>query len=284
MTPANTATPPAPEELDALLRLLDDETPEVRSQVSERLSHCGGDISEWLAEHPRDIEAPERELLTRLLGPARRDRLESEWLAPTGGSLALREDWDRFEALLRTLSDFLHDGITVRQPLSDALDLLAEEAAGADATSAIKLRHHLFEEKRLVANSDGLEDPRNSDLAWAIADGRSNPLGLCIIFILTGRRLDLEIEPVNFPGHFLSRIFEEGYPIIVDCFDKGRLHLQSTLLESPELGKAERRILTQASHPGTMLVRLLNNLESALQSAGREDDRLLIRKLRDTLN
>jgi regulator of sirC expression with transglutaminase-like and TPR domain len=277
------AVPPAPEELDALLRLLDDETPEVRSRVAERLALCGGDISEWLATWPRTLSAGEKSVLAGLLSPPRRETLEREWLVPTGGAPALREDWESFEALLRAISDFLHDGITIRQPLSDALDLLAEEADEGGVASANDLRAFLFEGDRLAGNRDDFDDPRNSDLAWSIAEGRSNPLGLCLVFMLVARRLELVVEAVNFPGHFLCRIHEDGYPVIVDCFEHGRLHLQSTLLESPDFGRAERNILCQTADPGTVLLRLLNNLSGALGGAGRKDDARLIRKLRATL-
>lgn len=283
LTSSPSEVPPAPEELDALLRLLDDETPEVRTRVAERLALCGGDISEWLATHPRALSPTEKKVLAGMLGPARRKGLEREWLVPTGGAVALREDWESFEALLRVLSDFLHDGITLRQPLSDALDLLAEEADESGVGSANDLRAFLFEGGRLVGNQDEYEDPRNSDLAWSVAEGRSNPLGLCVIFALVARRMDLVVESVNFPGHFLCRIYEDGYPIIIDCFDHGRLHLQATLLESPDLGRAERSILRETADPGTVLSRLLNNLVGALGKAGRAEDARLIRKLRKTL-
>ena len=272
--------PPAPEELSALLRLLDDETPEVRSRVAGRLALCGGDLSEFLSTHPRGLSASERDVLVELLRPARRKALERDWLVPTGGAAALREDWDAFEALLRTISDFLHDGITIRQPLSDALDLLAEEAEERGVATSNDLRAFLFEDGRLAGNETEYDDPRNSDLAWVIAEGRSNPLGLALVFILVARRLDLVVEAVNFPGHFLCRIYEDGFPIIIDCFDHGRMHLQASLLEDPEMGRAERSILRQTADPGTVLLRLLNNLVAALEGEGRDDDARLVRKLR----
>jgi hypothetical protein len=277
------AVPPAPEELDALLRLLDDETPEVRARVAERLALCGGDISEWLATHPRPLNGSEKSVLAGLLSPPRRETLEREWLAPTGGATALREDWEAFEAMLRVISDFLHDGISLRQPLSDALDLLAEEADESGIASANDLRAFLFEGGRLKGNQAEYDDPRNSDLAWSIAEGRSNPLGLGLVFILVARRLDLVVEAVNFPGHFLCRIYEDGYPVIIDCFDRGRLHLQATLLEDPELGRNQKTMLRQNADLGTLMLRLLNNLVSALQGAGRTEDARLVRKLRATL-
>lgn len=277
------AAPPAPGELEALLRLLDDETPAVRERVAQRFALCGGDISEWLATQPRVLSRQEKVLLAEMLSPPRREMLAREWIAPTGGAAALQEDWETFEALLRTLSDFLHDGISLRQPLSDALDLLAEEAGDEGVTSANELRKFLFDGTRLTGNQEAYYDPRNSDLAWGIAEGRSNPLGLCLIFMLVGRRLNIEVEGVNFPGHFMCRIFEDGYPLIIDCFDQGRLHLQSTLLESPELSRAQRTLLRQSADPGTILLRLLNNLGQSLEQAARDEDAKLVKELQATL-
>ncbi len=275
--------PPAPEELAALLRLLDDDTPEVRNGVADRLALCGGDISEWLAAQPLSLSDGEKSILARLLGPSRRRTLEREWQVPSGGAAALREDWESFEAILRMVSDFLHDGITMRQPLSDALDLLAEEAEQVGVLTENDLRDFLFGGGRLSGNQEDGGDPRNSDLAWVIAEGKSNPLGLCVVYILVARRMDLVVEAVNFPGHFLCRIHEDGYPLIIDCFDHGRVHLLSSLLESPDLGRAERNILRETADPGTILVRLFNNLVAALETAGRTEDVRLVRKLRATL-
>ena len=278
------AEPPAIEELDALLRLLDDDTPAVRERVAERLSHCSGDLSEWLSTRPQALSRKEQGLLEQMLSPSRRKSLTRDWVVPTGGAGALQEDWESFEALLRTLSDFLHDGITLRQPLSDALDLLAEEAAEEGVITENDLRAFLFESGRLEGNREDYYDPRNSDLAWSIAEGRSNPLGLCLVFILVSRRMGLDIEGVNFPGHFLSRIFDDGHPLIVDCFDHGRIHLQATLIENgTELTRQQRSTLRESAGPGTILMRLLNNLTSSLEHAGRKDDALLIETLYKTL-
>ena len=277
------AAPPAPGELEALLRLLDDETPSVRERVAARLALCGGDISEWFATQSRALSRQEQRLLVEMLSPPRREILAREWIAPTGGAAALQEDWESFEALLRSLSDFLHDGISLRQPLSDALDLLAEEASDDGVTTANELRKYLFDGTRLTGNQQEYQDPRNSDLAWSIAEGRSNPLGLCLIFMLVGRRLNFEIEGVNFPGHFMCRIYEDGYPLIIDCFENGQLHVQFTLLESPDLSRSQRSVLRQSVGPGTILLRLLNNLYQSLDQAARDKDAQLIKQLQATL-
>ncbi|MBC7979315.1 MAG: hypothetical protein H7Y36_01985, partial [Armatimonadetes bacterium] len=73
---------PDPKELAALLRLLDDETPEVRFVVTERLSEYGGDLSEFLPDVDRTLSGSEKAILTEILRPARRETLRSEWLTP----------------------------------------------------------------------------------------------------------------------------------------------------------------------------------------------------------
>lgn len=283
MNPLTDEAAPVRAELEALLRLLDDETPEVRRSVAARLARCGGDISEWLATREIPLTRDERVLLSRMLSPSRRGTLALEWVAPSGGAAAMGEDWEGFEAMLRLLSDFLHDGISIRQPLSDALDLLAEEAAEHDVFSEDDLRVFLFEEARYVGNQLEGDDPCNFDLAWSLEAGRSNSLGLGLIFLLVARRIGLEVEGVDFPEHFLCRIFEDGQPLIVDCFDHGKLHLQSALMENPELGRKEKAVLRRTADPGTLMLRLLNDLESELEEADRGEDAGLIRRLRGSL-
>ena len=274
---------PGPQELEALLRLLDDDTPAVREKIEERLTASGGDISEYLASRENRLSKEDERLLSELLQEGRRQRLHADWETPSSGALGLREDWERFESMLRVLSDFLHDGITCRQSLSDALDLIADEARDKGIADADQLRDHLFKQGLLRGNHKGYDDPRNSDLSWCILEGKSNPIGLGVLFTLIARRLDLVVEPVPFPQHFLCRIYEGGRPMIVDCFNRGQLHPQEELLKNPDLSEAERHSLKRVADPGSTLVRILNNLHSALMIADREEDAELIAQLRQSL-
>lgn len=276
--------PPTSEELDALLRLLDDDTPEVRERVAQRFALCGGDLSDWLASAPRQLSSKEKSVLSQLLGVARREMLEREWSVPSGGAAALTEDWETLESMLRLISDFLHDGITMRQSLSDALDLLVEEAWEHPVVSACELGGFLFGNERFVAADDGEGDPSYCDLAWVLAEGRSHSLGLCLIFLLVGQRMEFDVEIVDYPGRFLCRIHEEGHSVIVDCVDGGQLHLQSALLADVEITREGRERLRGSVAPGSLLCLWLDELTEALCCAGRDEDAELIQRLRDTLD
>lgn len=280
-----TGSIPASSELIALLRLLDDETPEVRQFVKARLEESNGDLSESLIELGWDGSAEDDELLSQLLLPARRATLRREWIVPSAGVHGLGDDWDLLEHLLRLLSDFLHDGVTLRQSLPDSLDLLAEEVeeSGADDLEE-SLRAFLFSGGRFRGNKESYYDPRNSDLSFAIATGTSNPIGLCLIYILVARRLGLEVSGVSFPGHFLCRIQDEGEVVIVDCFDRGARHpLESLLAAHPELDREQRVALSLPATPGVILNRVLLNLASSFAGLKQDEDRDLISELRSTL-
>lgn len=271
-------------EIDALVRLLDDETPLVRERVAARLASSGGDLSGWFAAHPRSLTPKERDLLMDMLRPPRRESLLAHWVVPDRGAEDLELDWDQFEALLTVLSEFLHDGITSRVPLASALDHLAAAAVAAEVTDEMALRKFLFVTWEFKGNKESYHDPRNSDLAWSIAERRSNPIGLCLIYILVARRLGLHVEGISFPGHFLCRVFQEGFPLIIDCFDAGQIHLQATLLErESDLTRQQRAQLRKSAAPATILVRVLNNLTACLQTADLDQDAQLIQRLRATL-
>lgn len=278
------ALPPDSKELSALLRLLDDDTPEVRSVVAGRLAEVGGDLSEILPGMVRSLSGRDKQLLAAMLLPARRKTLRDEWLTPRFGTAGLGDDWELFESQLRLISDFLHDGLSLRQPLSDALDLLAEEAQEDGVAGPNDLRVFLFERKRLGPNVANYYDPRNSDLAWCLFEGVSNPIGLGVIYMLTGQRLGLEIEGICFPGHFLCRIHEDGYPLIVDCYDKGCIHSQNVLTDpTNDLNREQRRALEGSADLGSILLRVLNNLIDTFIRQGREEDAALITEMRDSM-
>ncbi len=272
---------PTTTEFESLVRLLDDETPQVRNVIAAKLRDYGGDVSEVLAECQHPLTDQERTLLSHLLRPSREEELLREWYVPAGGWMAMEDDWEGLEGCLRQLSDYLHDGVTLRPSLSDTLDLLAEESAPIVEEAGIEgLRLFLFESGKLSGNSEHYNDPRNADLAWSISNGRSNPIGLALIFLLVARRHDLAAEGVNFPGHFLCRIENEGRSYLMDCYNRGQLHDIRELMERhSSMNRDVALALTSVATTGEMILRVLRNLELAFQKSGQTGEVTLVQKL-----
>lgn len=279
------ATDTSPERLSVLLRLLDDDSPPVRASVEAALSAFGGDVSELLGGLDAVLGEAELELLSLMLLPARRERLRREWVVPAGGAAAVHDDWEQFEALLRTLSDYLHDGVTLRQPLADALDLLAEELeAIAGDQGAAGLNRVLFEDGRFNTNTDEEDEPENYDLARVLAGHPSNALGLGLIFLLVARRLDIDVEGINLPRSFLCRYQEEGHIVFTEPHVKGRRVLPEDLAHRIRRYPREvRMIAARPASPGELLVRMVEELATSWSVRGETEDAELMEELLATL-
>ncbi|MCW1916600.1 transglutaminase-like domain-containing protein [Luteolibacter sp. GHJ8] len=279
------STDTSPERLSVLLRLLDDDSPPVRASVEKALGAFGGDVSELLGESAVKLNEADTELLSLLLLPARRERLRREWIVPAGGAAAVADDWDQFEALLRSLSDYLHDGVSLRQPLGDALDLIAEEleVTGADL-GATGINAALFESGRFTANTGEEDDPDNYDLAHVLAGNPSNAVGLGIIFLLVAHRLEIDVDGLLLPRSLLCRYHDDSSVILSEPLVKGRRVQPDDLAHRMRRYPRDiRMIATRAATPGELLVRVVEELATAWSVRGEQEDAELMEELLATL-
>lgn len=271
-------------ELRHLLRLLDDENEVVQEGVALGLLDYEGDVSDSLAGLGWHLREKEEKKLSVLLRRGREIRLRDEWIVPQSGLDEADGDWESFEALLRTVSDFLHDGISLRPSLSDQLDLLVEDLEG-NCHSPSELAEELFGSGLLEGNCLGLSQVENSDLAWILIERKGNPLGLALIYMLVARRLGMSVYGCNFPGHFLAMIeSDEGWQLI-DCFHKGSAMSVENLLKShPELSLNAREALSEPCTMRAMLSRLLGNLLVGLSLEKRVSESAVVQDLLEALS
>lgn len=117
------------------------------------------------------------------------------------------------------------------------LDLLAERVhdrlGGENAPLVVlqELNRVLFEEERLRGNTDAYHDPRNSFLNDVLDRRLGIPITLSVVYLEVGRRLDLPLEGVGFPGHFLVRYAGEAVRVLIDAFEGGRLRFEDEAQE-----------------------------------------------------
>ncbi|MFC7339496.1 transglutaminase family protein [Haloferula chungangensis] len=276
---------PTAESLAVLLRLIDDETPEVRQSVAGALDAFSGDVSELLHEGVMKPSGDDLKVLSSLLQPARRERLRRDWIVPAGGAASLADDWDAFEAMLRILSDYLHDGVTLRQPLGDALDLLAEELEPHYIEDGCAgLCKTLLGSKRLIADRKGEMDPKLLDLAAVIAGSPSNSFGLGLILLLVARRLEADISGVSLPGAFFCRYGTEQGPILLDPTAGGRPVDPAEFTHRIRRYPREIRMLAgRAATTGELLLRTTEELATAFAVLNLTEDAELMEDLVDSL-
>lgn len=272
------------QELPYLLRLLDDEQPDVREVVASKLVNYGGDLSDQIAGLGIDLSTKDRAVLSEMLRPARRQILRDAWFTPSKALLEADGDWEVFEALLRMISDYLHDGISLRASMSDSLDQLAEETSADGIDDAMMLATWLFEE-RFQPNRFEYYDPKNSDLGHVLEAGTGNPLSLCLILILVAQRRNLPIFGCNYPGHFLCWIDTSSGPLVIDPYNQARtLAVRQIIANNPGLSPASRESLAAPARQVDMLRRLLSNLSHSFAKQNAAEDLHLLKELSDSLD
>jgi regulator of sirC expression with transglutaminase-like and TPR domain len=86
---------------------------------------------------------------------------------------------------------------------------------------------YLFDDLQFTGNRERYEDPRNSCLNEVLNQRTGIPITLALVYMEVGRRAGLQVDGVNFPGHFLVRCPEVGgrggSGLIVDPFHGGAL-------------------------------------------------------------
>lgn len=167
----------------------------------------------------------------------------------------------------------LFDSAAVRQQLDEwgaelIVRLPKERTAIHDARA---LSRFMFDELGFRGAEDDYYDPKNSCIDEVIARRKGIPITLSIVAMAIGRRAEIIVEGVGFPGHFLVRV---GGPngAYQDPFNGGRI------LNGGALRALAARFLggEGALHPSylepvdtpTIAIRMLANLKSAYRRRG----------------
>jgi regulator of sirC expression with transglutaminase-like and TPR domain len=183
-----------------------------------------------------------------------------------------------------------HPGLDVDAHLG-RLAALAEEAGparrAADALGRLhRLREHLFEELGFAGDRDNYFDPRNSHLNEVLDRRLGIPITLSLVLIEVGRRLDLEMEGIGLPGHFITGARIAGEQVLLDPFNRGALLTTESCrdLVGRALGRTVRLTPEHFAPVGNrqFLARMLANLKGvywrreAWDKVVRVIDRLLV--------
>ena len=105
---------------------------------------------------------------------------------------------------------------------------LAESLKGrVDSDSSLTekvqaLNQFLFVEQGFVGNHDEFYDPRNSYLNDVLERKLGIPISLAVLQMECARALDIQLEGISFPGHFLVRLPMDGGLLVMDPYHRGR--------------------------------------------------------------
>ncbi|MFN9913999.1 MAG: transglutaminase family protein, partial [Pirellulaceae bacterium] len=101
-----------------------------------------------------------------------------------------------------------------------AAEILAKLPSKATAPMRLEaLDAYLFEENGFRGGRDEYYHPANNHLDRVIDDREGMPITLSVLYMELGRRLQLRLEGVGLPGHFVVRFRpSQGKPQLLDIF------------------------------------------------------------------
>ncbi|MBC7367519.1 MAG: hypothetical protein H7343_12055 [Undibacterium sp.] len=224
----------------SLLSLLDDTSPPVRRALLAHFTELGPIVTPFLQEVTR---SPNR-ILAR----------HAAWFLET---LKFTDPVAEFRSFIQSLHYELETGAlllarTVNPRLDvgdccsrlDAIAARCTELIAEPATVREKCRimnRVLFHEYGFRGNVEHYTDPRNSFIDHVLVRRQGIPLSLSLVYLLVARRLDLPLEPVGLPGHFVVGCYADDAPFFIDPFDRGLFRDVDeiyTLLRSHQLAPA----------------------------------------------
>jgi regulator of sirC expression with transglutaminase-like and TPR domain len=162
-------------------------------------------------------------------------------------------------------------GNVARQWIARHVEATGDESALSRINA---VNAYLFGDQRFSGNRERYEDPRNSCLNQVIDRRSGIPITLSVVYMEVGRRAGLQVDGVNFPGHFLVRVPEStgrrARGLIVDPFHAGALlseHHCRTLLQKHVGDEVpfSRSLMAPATRT-QILVRMLLNLKRIYMS------------------
>jgi regulator of sirC expression with transglutaminase-like and TPR domain len=272
---------PTINDIRPLLRLLDDESTVVREAVRKKLAGMRRELPQLLQDIGEPLEDGQERLLSEILTPVCQEELEETWLAWRW----LSTPQAQLEESLGQLSAFLSGWQASVDTFGQRLDSLAKRAEkDGQCTDVRKLADYLFggrgHDALMRGNTQDYYAAQNSNLLWVLDCGLGNPISLCCIYILIGKRLGMHIEGCNFPGHFLARVQYEDRTWLVDCFNRGRFMLAEDVAKHhPAANPSMEEVIHDAATVETVVARVLRNLDDAYERSENFNQRQVVRRL-----
>ena len=168
-----------------------------------------------------------------------------------------------------TPEDFRHKLDLLARPLKN---ILGDGRVREHREIVDIFRNYLFTECGFHGNTENYYDPRNSFITEVLRTKTGIPVSLSVLCLLLGRRLNLPLEGINLPGHFIIRYFADDYSMYMDPFNDGNLLTEEdclNFLTRQSLDPSPEYLARATS--ATIMKRMYRNLINFYSSNGDSD-------------
>lgn len=216
----------------ALLSLLGDEDESIAATICDQVRAHGRDARRWLEAETLHADPLVRRRVKALLLELQRaeaDRRFELFCTHHGEEFDLEQGiWfiaqTRYPGINLQAYDALLDDWARR------LRVALEPYRKGDSIIAV-INEFLFTDLGFTGNESKYYDPENSYLNRVIDRRTGNPISLCLVYLLVGRRLGLPIAGIGFPGHFLCRYQSPQEEFYIDAFNRGKVYSKAQCMQ-----------------------------------------------------
>ncbi len=265
MSPSATANKPkdlSEREKSALVVLLGDDDKATYPLVRDKILSYGPQVTAWLRPFTLSSDPLLRRRAQEIIQHLTRQEADNRFLS---FCVSHGEDLDLEEGIwLLARTQYPDINLDAYRALLDAFAAdLRERIALEESPMSIlaAINDYLFTNLGFVGNQENYYDPDNSYFNRVVDRRTGNPISLCALYWLIGRRLKLPIVGIGMPGHFLCRFQGLSEAFFIDAFNRGKLLSRADCI----------KYLQHSSHgfqdsflapimPGRALLRMCSNL------------------------
>jgi len=263
-------------EVQALIRLLDDEDPVVFEAVRQRLLSYGSEVSSILSPYLSSENGLVRRRVRSILRKVQADQADEAFLAYC---LKAQEFLDLGEALLllaRTrYPDISIDGY---QALLDAFEAQLLDRVHGRRTSLgnlALLNNLIFGELEIRCVHDKETRLEHFYLNRVLDQRAGHRILLCALYVILARRIRLPVAPIDLAGHFLCRFQSMTEAIYIDPSHRGRMLTRKDCLRYIQrLGLNTENVSLHPLTPRQFLIRICEALCAHYHEIGAKDESL----------
>ncbi len=266
-------------ELDHLIRLLDDEDEKIYGNIRERFISYGDLSSEYLKNFTEDDNLLLRDRAKEIISTINIEKLEKKFQELSSARNILEDavfliaefgypgyDHLKYKRMVDRMADEIRNNLTA----------VRGDFYGIPAISKLNaINSFMFEEKGYAGNKEDYYDTDNSFINRVIDTKLGIPITLSALYILIARRLGLQVNGVNLPGHFIVKYQDDAVEYFIDPFNQGLIVSRDEAAEFiKNLGMTDEEFenlpYLNAAEDKDIVLRMLRNLSENYKS--KKDD------------
>lgn len=285
-----------PQEIEALVKLLDDPDLEVSKQIEDQLLFWGDEVVEFLeAAWEKSFNASIQQKLEEVIHKIQFERVKMDlsiWIL-SGGT-------DLLEGAL-IINRYQYPDLKKEKILLELEELKREAWVhfGYEMSPLEKvnvLNHVFYQVKGFSGNTTNHQDPQNSYLNLVLETKKGNQLSLALVYSLVAQSIGIPIYGVNLPQHFILAYLNkevhkenqlpnsEEVLFYINAFNRGfvfnRMDVDFFLKQLHQPGKNE---FYYPCPNKSIILRLVHNLISSYEKLGYSEKVVELKELASVL-